>query len=105
MAALPTSIRPPRMLSIQPHYIDNRRPCPADEFRWKTEDGVEAVGLPKTSAGIPYFPTDLGIGWLHFEYNVASIDKVYRRSELLFRNRDEEIWQVLYIAHVNSVVR
>jgi hypothetical protein len=79
------------MLPIQPHYVDNRRNCPADEFRWKTEDGVEAVGLPKTSAGTPYFPTDLGIGWLRFEYNAASIDEVYRRIELLFRNRDEEI--------------
>ena len=91
LASFPSKLQPMRMHAEQPRYI-NRRPCAIANFRWKADNGIEIVGLPKTRAGTPYLPSDLGIGWHMFENNTTSIDEVFRRIDLLFRNRKEELW-------------
>ena len=92
MTSLPTNIRSMRMHRDQPRY-NNRRPCPVVNYRWKTDSDIEVIGLPKTRAGTPYIPNDLGLGWCGLENNAASIDEVLRRIDLLFRNRKEELWR------------
>ena len=52
------------------------------------------VGLPKTPAGTHYLPDSRGDGWVRFEHDAGSEEEVYRRINLLFRNRKEEIWLV-----------
>jgi len=39
-------------LAHAPRY-NNRRPCPVANYRWKSDNGIEIVGLPKTRAGGP----------------------------------------------------
>lgn len=92
MASFPANIRPMRMHREQSRY-NNRRPCPVSSYRWRTENGVEMVGLPKTRAGTPYLPSDLGMGWYALENDAGSTEEVYRRIDLLFRNRKEELWR------------
>jgi hypothetical protein len=51
------------------------------------------IGLPKTRAGTYYIPNNIGFGWNRLENGATSTDEVYRRMELLFRNRQGEIWR------------
>ena len=88
--SFPTNIRSMRMHRDQPH-CNNRRPCPVVNYRWKTDNDIEVIGLLKTRAGTPYIPNDLGLGWCALENNATSIDEVRRRIDLLFRNRKEEL--------------
>jgi hypothetical protein len=81
-----------RMHRDQPRY-NNRCPCPIINFQWKSDNGLDVIGLPKTRAGTPYIPNDIGLGWCALENNATSINEVYRRVDLLFHNRQEEIWR------------
>jgi hypothetical protein len=81
------------MHQAQPHYVDNHRPCPADEFRWRDINGIERIGLPVTAAGTPYYPNEVGVGWATFENNAPTLKDVDRRIDLLFRNREQEVWR------------
>lgn len=92
MASLPAAIRPTLMHSTQPQY-NNPRGCDHSGYRWRSESGIEMVGLPKTRAGTPYFPSEVGLGWYRLENGAASISQVYKRIDLLFRNRKTETWR------------
>ena len=92
MAAVPTSIKPAAMHETQPRH-HNRRPCPASNYRWVTDKNVDMIGLPKTRAGTYFLPNRIGFGWYQLENGATSIDEVYRRIDLLFRNRRAEIWR------------
>jgi hypothetical protein len=92
MTSFPTNIRSMRMHRDQLRY-NNRRPCPIINFRWKSDNGLDVIGLPKTQAGTPYVPNNVGLGWCALENNATSINKVYRHIDLLFHNRQEEIWR------------
>src|SRR5258706_15988151 len=50
------------------------------------------ISLPRTCAGTPYLPNDMGLGWYHLENGAPMTNKVYRRIGLIFRNRKEEAW-------------
>src|SRR5258706_829481 len=73
------------------HYT-NSRPCTAADYHWKANSGAEMIGLPRTRAGTPYLPNDMGLGWYHLENGAPTTDEVYRRIGLIFRNRKEEAW-------------
>ena len=92
MAAVPTSIKPATMHETQPRH-HNTCPCPASNYRWVTDENADRTGLPKTCAGTYFLPNDIGSGWYQLENGVTSIDEVYRRIDLLFRNRRAEIWR------------
>lgn len=91
MASFPAGIQPMRMHPEQPNYA-NKRPCSVTNYRWRTDGGIEVIGLPRTKAGTPYIPSTLGIGWHALENGARTTKEVYRRINLLFRNRQEEIW-------------
>ena len=92
LASFPAAISPMRMHPDQPRY-SNKRPCLVINYRWRADSGIEVVGLPKTRASTHYIPSSLGIGWCTLEGNATTSDEVYRRIDLLFRNRTEEIWR------------
>jgi hypothetical protein len=71
----------------------NTRPCPAAHYNWVNDKNLQMVGLPKTRAGTYYLPSKIGDGWYKLENGATSIDEVYRRIDLLFRNRQAEIWR------------
>jgi hypothetical protein len=75
----------------QPNYY-TRHPCPAVDYRWRTDGGIEVLGLPKTRAGTYYIPSDLGVGWYIFENGASSVGR-YTRVNLLFRGCHEELWR------------
>lgn len=60
-----------RMHHEQPRY-SNRRPYTVANYRWRADNCIEAVGLPKTQAGTPSLPSNLGIGWCVLENNATS---------------------------------
>src|SRR5258706_13071812 len=92
MASVPTNIRSARMAPNQPQY-DNPRPCNVSEYRWKSDNGTEMVGLPRTRAGTYYIPNELGLAWYRFENSAPAIGQVYRRIDLLYRNTKGETWR------------
>ncbi len=63
------------------------------EFRWRAESGGTIVGLPRTTAGTPYFPNQYGRSWVSFKHDAATVEAVHRRIELIFRNRETDTWQ------------
>ena len=91
MATRPTGTRSVRMHANQSGY-SNARPCPEADYRWRASNSAEMVGLPRTRAGTPYLPTEVGLGWYRLEHGAATATEVYRRINLLFRNRKEEVW-------------
>ena len=108
MASLPTAICPALMHLTLSQY-NNPCNCDHSEYLWMSENGSKMVGLLKTRAGTPYFPSETGLGWYHLENNVASISHIYRRINLLFCNRKEEIWRTAaqsvfeYHKHLDSL--
>ena len=93
MTSMPTNIRN-RFVRMHPDpsRYTNSRPCTAADYRWKANSGTEMIGLPRTRAGTPYLPNDMGLGWYHLENGAPTTDEVYRRIGLIFRNRKEEAW-------------
>ena len=85
-------MQPARMHPQQPNY-HTRHPYPAVDFRWKTDGGMDVLGLSKTRAGTFYIPSDVGVAWHPLENGASSIREVYRRVSLLFRGRHEELWR------------
>src|SRR5258706_2221046 len=73
-----------------PLRYTNSRPCTTADYRWKANSGAEMISLPRTCAGMPYLPNDMGLGWYHLENGAPTTDEVYRRIGLIFRNRKEE---------------
>ena len=75
----------------QPQY-NNPCPCNVSEYRWKSDNGTEMVGLPRTRAGTYYIPNELGLAWHQLKNNASTIVQVYRRIDLLYCNTKEEAW-------------
>jgi hypothetical protein len=48
-----------------------------------------------TCAGTPYLLNDLGVGWYQLENNAPSTAEVHQRINLLYRNRQSEIWRAV----------
>ena len=92
LALFPATGQPMRMHARQPNY-NVRYPCPTADYRWKTDGGVEVIGLPRTQAGTPYIPNETGIGWHTLEHSAKTKGEVLRRIDLLFHNRQEELWR------------
>src|SRR5258706_12983636 len=93
MTSMPTNVRNRFMrMHPDPSRYTNSCPCTAADYRWKANSGAEMIGLPRTRAGTPYLPNDMGLGWYHLENSAPTTDKVYRRIGLIFHNRKEEAW-------------
>lgn len=71
----------------QPRYY-NPRPYPATDYRWKSDRNIDMIGLAKTHAGIVYIPNCTGLGRYQLENEANSINEVYRRIDLIFRDRE-----------------
>ena len=91
LASFPATGQPMWMHARQPNY-NVHYPCPTVDYCWKTDGGVEVIGLPRTQAGTPYIPNETGIGWHMLEHGAKTKKEVLRRIDLLFRNRQEELW-------------
>ena len=92
MAIMPTNIRSAVMHKHQPRYRESR-PWSATDYPWKTNENIDIIGLPTTRAGTFYIPNDTGLGWFELENQVSSVDDVYRRIDLIFRDREGEPWR------------
>src|SRR5258706_2252153 len=93
MTSMPTNVRN-RFVRMHPDpsCYTNSLPCTTADYRWKANSGAEMIGLPRTRAGTPYLPNDMGLGWYHLENGTLTTDEVYRQIGLIFRNRKEEAW-------------
>src|SRR5258706_2252151 len=93
MTSMPTNIHN-RFVRMHPDpsRYTNSRPCTAADYRWKANSSTEMIGLPRTRAGTPYLPNDMGLGWYHLENGAPTTDEVYHWIGLIFRNRKEEAW-------------
>jgi hypothetical protein len=70
----------------------NRRHVDALNFRWRSEDGIDMIALPKTRAGTYYIPDEVGVAWCALEHEAITAEEVFRCIDLLSRNRKARIW-------------